>query len=196
MILFKNRLKRAFAFLLITCVFACERDNLLRVVGVKDGDTIVVLTPDHQTITVRLAEVDCPEKSQAFGQAAKQFTSDFCYGKNVKLEGNQQDRYGRTVAKVILEDGRVLNTELVKNGYAWQYKQYSKNNPLLASYQQLARQQHLGLWQDANPTPPWEFRQHKREGTNTSKKDDYPQKRKYKKHKSRKDNFPALDYYG
>ncbi|WDF56661.1 thermonuclease family protein [Mucilaginibacter sp. KACC 22063] len=189
-----NRFKKAFTFLLIALVFACQRDNLLRVVGVKDGDTIVVLTPDHQNITVRLAEVDCPEKSQAFGQAAKQFTSDLCFGKSVKLDGSEHDRYGRTVAKVILEDGRILNYELVKNGYAWQYKHYS-NNPALAVYEQQAREQHLGLWQDPNPTPPWEFRQQKRQGTsNGSKEEYYPKKRKYKKHKSRKDNFPAFEY--
>jgi hypothetical protein len=56
-------------FLLLACN---KNETLYKVVGIKDGDTMVCcLSPDNQSITVRLAEVDCPEKSQAFGQAAK-----------------------------------------------------------------------------------------------------------------------------
>lgn len=171
--------KRFFVFLLISFVYACQPEDKPRVVGVKDGDTIVILTPDHQNITVRLAEVDCPEKSQAYGQAAKQFTSNLCFGKSVRLEGNEHDRYGRTIAKVILDDGRIVNYELVKNGYAWHYTQYS-NNALLDQYQQQARESRLGLWQDANPTPPWEYRKHSRE----HRQNNNPYHRKHKRRKT------------
>ncbi|MDN5284140.1 MAG: thermonuclease family protein [Mucilaginibacter sp.] len=131
--------------------------NVYKVVKIKDGDTIGLLSADKHTLTVRLAEIDCPEKSQAFGQAAKKFTSDICFGKDVTLIGNTQDRYGRTVAMVILTDGTNGNYQLVKNGFAWQYKKYSQSAEL-ASLEQQARANKLGLWQDANPTPPWEFR--------------------------------------
>lgn len=151
----------AFVILLVGGCKQTEPD-LLKVVKIKDGDTIVVLTKDNQMITVRLAEVDCPEKNQAFGQKAKQYTADLCFGKGVKLQGTEHDRYGRTIALVILANGTNVNYELVKNGYAWQYSQYSKNNPVLAGYQQQAQQQRLGLWQDTNPTPPWEFRKGER----------------------------------
>ena len=153
-------LKKSFIFCLfiLTFIIACNKtETLYKVIKIKDGDTVELLSPDHQNITVRLAEIDCPEKSQAFGQAAKQFTSELCFGKMVKLFGNQHDRYGRTVAQIVLENGTNVNYEIVKNGYAWQYLAYSHNMEL-AGLEQHARENKLGLWQDANPTPPWNFR--------------------------------------
>lgn len=148
----------------------CRQDpSLYKVVGVKDGDTMVLLSPDHQNITVRLAEVDCPEKSQAYGQAAKQFTSDLCFGKEVTLKIVNKDRYGRTVGKVYLPDGTSVNNTIVKEGYAWQYRAYSKDMEL-AMLEQQARQNRLGLWQDPNPTPPWDFRKAGRKPSATSAK--------------------------
>jgi endonuclease YncB( thermonuclease family) len=147
--------------LILLLLTACNREDELKVVKVKDGDTIVVLTPDHQSITVRLAEIDCPEKSQPYGKAAKEFTADLCFGKSVKLQVRDRDRYGRTVAMVLLNDGTNVNYELVKNGYAWQYKYYSKDEKL-AELELQARKQHLGLWQEPNPEPPWEYRREKR----------------------------------
>ncbi|MEO3408383.1 thermonuclease family protein [Mucilaginibacter sp. CAU 1740] len=160
--------------------------DVYKVVKVKDGDTLGLLSADNQEVTVRLAEIDCPEKSQAFGQAAKKFTSDICYGKEVKLIGNVRDRYGRTVAQVVLTDGTNVNYQLVKNGYAWQYKAYSKSAEL-ASLEEQARQNHLGLWQDANPTPPWEYRREKKQP-----KADSLQTPKPKKHYHRRK--PKLEY--
>ena len=106
-------------------------------------------------------EIDCPEKKQAFGQKAKQFTSDFCFGKYVEIVGHKKDRYGRTIAFVIDENGRNLNEELVKNGFAWQYVKYSKSERLFMLEQE-ARKNKLGLWIDENPIAPWEFRKLKR----------------------------------
>lgn len=179
-------LKKSFLLCLFVFVLAigCNKnETLYKVVGVKDGDTMVLLSSDNQSITVRLAEVDCPEKSQAFGQAAKQFTSDLCFGKMVKLVGNQHDRYGRTVGEVVLENGTSVNHELVKQGYAWQYRAYSKSMEL-AMLEQRARQNRLGLWQDANPTPPWNFR--KEEKTQRVEKKVKKARKPYKKRKSRK----------
>jgi len=179
-----NFYKRLILCLFLGILIGCTQTepDLLKVVKIKDGDTIVVLTKDNQMVTVRLAEIDCPEKSQAYGQAAKQFTANLCFGKGVKLQGNEHDRYGRTIALVILGDGTNLNYELVKNGYAWQYSQYSKNNATLAEYQQQAQMQKLGLWQDANPTPPWEFRRDKLEQPSHA-----PYKRKSRKRRSAPD---------
>ncbi|GGH02336.1 thermonuclease family protein [Mucilaginibacter phyllosphaerae] len=179
-------LKKSFLFYLILLAssIGCNRsETLYKVVGVKDGDTLVLLSPDNQSITVRLAEVDAPEKSQAFGQAAKQFTSNLCFGKKVKLTGNQHDRYGRTVGEVELENGTIVNHELVKQGYAWQYRAYSKSMEL-AMLEQHARQSRLGLWQEANPTPPWNFR--KEAKTNRVEKKALKPKRHYKKRRVRK----------
>jgi micrococcal nuclease len=153
-------LKKSLLFILfiLALTTACnKKEDLYKVVKVKDGDTLELLSYDHQNIAVRLSEIDCPEKNQAFGQAAKQFTSDLCFGKMVRLVANSKDRYGRTVGQVSLEDDTNINYEIVKQGYAWQYRAYSKNMEL-AGLEEQARESKLGLWQDANPTPPWNFR--------------------------------------
>ncbi|NVM62399.1 endonuclease YncB(thermonuclease family) [Mucilaginibacter sp. SG538B] len=183
----------ALLVLVLLIIAGCNPNNtkqsdagVYKVVKIKDGDTLDLLTGDNQQVTVRLAEIDCPEKSQAFGQAAKKFTSDLCFGKEVKLIGNEHDRYGRTVAQVVLIDGTNINYALVKNGYAWQYKAYSKNTELAALEQQ-AREDKLGLWQDANPTPPWDFRREKKQPKTDSLQTPKPKKH-YRKRK------PRLEY--
>ena len=89
-----------------------------RVVGVTDGDTITVLH-NGRGEKIRLYGIDCPEKRQAFGSKAKQFTSQLAFGKDVTIVGHGKDKYGRTLGDVILPDGKNLNEELVYNGFAW-----------------------------------------------------------------------------
>ncbi|WP_439881847.1 thermonuclease family protein [Pontibacter sp. MBLB2868] len=137
-----------------------------KVVGVKDGDTIVLLR-NGEEVTVRLYGVDTPEKAQAFGQKAKQYTSDLVFGKQVRLIVHNKDRYGRTVGTIILPDGRSLNEELVKNGFAWHYKAYSTDKNL-ANAEADARRFKRGLWQDPNPIAPWDYRKDKRSGSSTT----------------------------
>lgn len=135
-----------------------------KVVGVTDGDTITVISPggrSYKRTRIRLWGVDCPEKSQAFGQRAKQFTSDLVYGKEVSLDERDVDRYGRTVA-VVRVDGKVLNEELVKAGYAWWYERYAPGEARLRDLQAEARSARRGLWVDANAEPPWDYRREKR----------------------------------
>ena len=130
-----------------------------KVVGVKDGDTIVLLV-NGEEVTVRLHGVDTPEKNQAYGQRAKQYTSDLVFGKQVRLIVDSKDRYGRTVGTIILPDGRSLNEELVRNGMAWHYKAYSKDVNL-ANAEADARRFKRGLWGDPNPVAPWDFRKNR-----------------------------------
>lgn len=68
------------------------------------------------------------------------------------------DRYGRTVADVMLLDGRSLNKEMVAHGYAWWYKQYSPKDVELAQLERQAKDAGLGLWSQPDPIPPWEWR--------------------------------------
>jgi micrococcal nuclease len=128
-----------------------------RVIGLKDGDTFELLI-DNSTQVVRLAHIDCPEKKQPFGQKAKQFVSDMCFGKYVTLiHNNKFDRNKRLIAEVILQDGTNLNKELVKNGLAWHFKKYSKDNSY-ADLENEARASKVGLWADNNPIAPWTWR--------------------------------------
>jgi micrococcal nuclease len=129
-----------------------------KVVGVSDGDTITVMHHGKEE-KIRLYGVDCPEKRQDFGQKAKQFTASMVYGKEVNVEPIDTDRYGRTVG-IIRTDGKCLNEELLKNGFAWLYSRYC-HKPLCNTwykYQEQARQKKIGLWSMANPVPPWGFR--------------------------------------
>lgn len=131
-----------------------------KVIGIKDGDTFEVLY-EGQPERVRLAEIDCPEKSQPFGNNAKQFASDLCFGQNVTVSSDgKRDRYGRIVGTVITEGGGNVNEALVKAGLAWHYKAYSES-AALSEMELQARSRKIGLWADENPTPPWEWRKKK-----------------------------------
>src|SRR5207245_7663620 len=100
-----------------------------RVVGITDGDTIKVMH-NGRAEKIRLHGIDCPEKGQPFGTKAKEFTSAMVFGKTVTVRVTDTDRYGRTVADVILPDGRVLNRELVAAGLALWYQRYSHDKSL------------------------------------------------------------------
>jgi micrococcal nuclease len=123
---------------------------------VSDGDTIDVLR-EGRAVRVRLEGIDTPERGQPFGTRAKQFTSDLVFGKTVAVQVKGTDQYGRILGEVILPDGRSLNRELVRNGYAWWYRRYS-DDPVLQQLEEEARRERRGLWRDQNPIPPWEFR--------------------------------------
>lgn len=127
-----------------------------RVVGVSDGDTITVLVGGHKQIKVRLAEIDAPEKSQAFGQRTKQSLSDMVFGKTVRVEQRDVDRYGRVVGRVFI-GGTDVNAEQVRQGMAWVYRQYLRDTALL-TVEKEAREARRGLWSDPHPVPPWEYR--------------------------------------
>jgi endonuclease YncB( thermonuclease family) len=129
------------------------------VVGVSDGDTISVMHHGKGE-KVRLYGIDCPEKSQAFGKRAKQFTSDMVFGKTVEVKPVTTDRYGRTIAWVYV-NGSSLNEDLLTAGLAWHYKRYSSESHL-AELEIGARRQKVGLWSDPHAVPPWDFRRHKR----------------------------------
>ncbi|WP_116788802.1 thermonuclease family protein [Flavobacterium psychrotrophum] len=79
----------------------------------------------------------------------------------VTVTSTGRDRYGRVVGTITTQDGTNVNEELVKAGFAWHYKQYS-NNEQIGVFENRAREQHLGLWADKNPTAPWEYRRNRR----------------------------------
>jgi endonuclease YncB( thermonuclease family) len=128
-----------------------------KVVGVTDGDTVAVMR-DGAAVKVRLHGVDAPESKQAFGARAKQACSSLCFGQEVNVEIRDVDRYGRLVGAVYLPDGTYLNQALVAQGMAWWYERYTPGDRVLASAQEAAKQNRVGLWSEADPMPPWEFR--------------------------------------
>ncbi len=134
-----------------------------RVVGVADGDTITVLDADKKQYKLRLAYIDSPEKAMPFGQDAKSNLSDLVYKQDVIAYIDDVDRYGRGVARITKAE-QDINLAQVNAGYAWHYTTYAKKTQSRSSFQQYeqaqeqAQSQRSGLWQDANPTPPWNWR--------------------------------------
>lgn len=127
-----------------------------RVIGVMDGDTILVLTAGYSQVKVRLAEIDAPESGMPYGAASKKALSWLCYKKPVRVEVTDIDRYKRSVGKVHCA-GVNANRVQVETGMAWVYRRYAKDASLFA-LEDMAKSNKRGLWADANPTPPWEWR--------------------------------------
>jgi endonuclease YncB( thermonuclease family) len=132
-----------------------------------DGDTVKVLTAEKQLLRVRVAWIDAPESSQAFGQRAKQAMSALVFGKDVELRFHTVDRYGRLVCMVFV-DGRDVGLELIKEGFAWAYSKdlfeaSVETQQRYSAAEAVARVGRIGLWADANPQPPWEYRQLEKE---------------------------------
>ena len=149
--------------LALCLVFQVQADALLgKVINVADGDTITLLDDTNTQHKIRLAGIDAPEKRQAFGNVSKQSLADMVAGQSVAVEWVKVDRYGRKVGKVLLA-GLDCNLVQVKRGLAWHYKQYQREQSPAdqQSYEAAeveASVAKLGLWRDADPMPPWEFR--------------------------------------
>lgn len=139
----------------------------VKVVGVVDGDTLSVIT-DVTVIKVRLKGIDAPESHQDFGTQAKKALSDKVFGKKVVLVGDEKDRYGRLLADVYA-DGRWINWELVKEGWAWHYLAYSNDEKLTAA-EMVARSNRTGVWSHPEPVSPWDFRSREAEARKEAQK--------------------------
>lgn len=147
-----------------------------KVVGVSDGDTFTLLTADKEQVKVRLSEIDAPESAQPYGTRSKQALSDLIFSKEVLVQKDDIDRYGRLVGQVFVDDIHV-NRRMVQEGMAWVYRQYLKDQTLLQD-EQTARQAKKGLWSlpSTEQVPPWEWRRGNRWGSTKGETDSNVQK--------------------
>lgn len=132
------------------------------VVGVHDGDTVTVLDATRRQHKIRLAGIDAPELSQAFGRVSRKHLADQVAGRTVVIEWAKRDKYQRLVGKVLL-DGRDINITQIEAGLAWHYKKYAseqtpEDRQRYARAEEEARARRRGLWQDSHVVPPWDFR--------------------------------------
>lgn len=150
----------AVSIVLVQCQPGTENSG--RVVKVKDGDSLVLLEAGNRETEIRLAHVDAPERGQPYNRVAREFLESLVAGNTVTYRVYEpEDRYGRVVAEVFVNDTLLVNKEMVRNGYAWHFRRYSDDR----SYGRLekqARQAGLGLWQEPDPVAPWEYRAEKR----------------------------------
>jgi endonuclease YncB( thermonuclease family) len=143
----------------------------LRVVGIADGDTIIITNTANQPLRIRLQGIDAPEAGQSFSNEAQQLLEKLVTGKTVSLEFDphgKPDAEGRIVAKVYLE-GRDIGLEQIKAGLAWYCKDYNKELSESDRYtypeaEKEARNAKRGLWRESAPRPPWKYRKSKDEG--------------------------------
>ena len=112
---------KVFAVLAANAIYAAAAAETLtgKVVGIADGDTVTVLVDGHKQVKVRLHGVDCPERGQPFGNRAKQFTSELCFGNSVTVRVSDTDKYGRAIGEVTTANGTNVNVALVENGLGW-----------------------------------------------------------------------------
>lgn len=132
------------------------------VAHVVDGDTLDVVV-QRQTLRVRLAAVDAPERGQYDYQGAKN-TLQATLGLPVVLTTVGPKSHGRLVALVFVL-GMDVGLAQAANGHAWLDPRYAPHNLTPVQYQHYreavasARKNQLGLWAIESPMPPWEFRQ-------------------------------------
>ena len=134
------------------------------VTKVSDGDTLTVKSK-NKTIIVRLSRIDAPEIShygkpaQPFGKEAGDYLREVVKGENVVVYIDDVDKYGRTVGTVMMGNENI-NALMVEEGLAWVYDDYAQDvqGAGLNELESVAREKKKGLWIDANPIYPAEFR--------------------------------------
>ena len=97
-----------------------------RIVGISDGDTVTLLDANKRQHKIRLTGIDAPEKKMPFGQRSKEHLSDLVFSKDVQVETEKLDRYGRTLGKIVF-DRKDINLAMINAGLAWHYKKYQND---------------------------------------------------------------------
>lgn len=147
---------RALTALCCCLAFGAQAETFTaRVIAVMDGDTVMVLR-NGQKMKVRLANIDAPEKAQAFGKQSRESLLEMVGKKQVQIDSQAVDQYGRTVG-LISVDGHSVNQEQVRRGMAWEYSHYHSDRTYIM-LQSEAQQSRRGLWSQNSPQPPWDWR--------------------------------------
>jgi micrococcal nuclease len=160
----------AIVFLLVFSVPSCAtpRTEEGRVTRVADGDTLTLVTRTGTKLKVRLYGIDAPEirhemlPGQPYGKEAKAALTALVLGRRVTVEIVDIDTHRRMVG-IVRRSGSDINLAMVRSGYAWAYRRYL-SAPYASEYiaaEKEARGNSLGLWKQANPDPPWEFKRRK-----------------------------------
>ena len=155
-------MKKILPVLLLICFPLTAHAWIAKVVSVTDGDTIKVYNVDKGQVKIRMYGIDTPEKAQPYGKAAGKHLAFLIAGATVEIETVTKDRYGRTVG-IVTDNEANINQEMVRSGYAWVYQRYC-DKPFCDFWLALekeAKAGKIGLWQEPNPVPPWEWRRRK-----------------------------------
>jgi endonuclease YncB( thermonuclease family) len=128
--------------------------------SIYDGDTLRVNLNGVET-RIRLCGIDAPERDQPLGIAARDHLRSLInQGKgSIVVVPVERDRYGRTVAELYVQprsglgyqagEEIAVNAQMVADGYAYHYAQYSGDCPnggLLAAIESQAQTARRGAW--------------------------------------------------
>lgn len=133
---------------------------------VSDGDTVVVSPVSGEPfLKCRLYGIDTPEKGQIFGDEATATLKKLVLAQVVDIQTTGDKTHNREVCLITL-NGKDINLEMVKSGYAWAYRKFLKKKykKIYVDAETDAKNKRIGLWRDGNPIPPWEYRAAKRNG--------------------------------
>ena len=128
-----------------------------QVSSITDGDTLRINNTTGGPDIIRLYGIDAPEKDQPYGLEASKALHSKVADAKVRIVVQDTDDYGRQVGTVYLDD-RNINLEMVAQGHAWWYEFFDPDNGELRQAHIKARESHLGLWRDANPVEPYDWR--------------------------------------
>lgn len=121
---------------------------------VVDGDSIEIML-DGRRFDLRYIGIDAPEIGMPYSNESAELNQQMVEGQIVELERDvsDTDKYGRLLRYVYLLDGTMVNSELVRLGYALAlaYPPDTKYQEAINSFEEEAKEKGLGLW--APPTP-------------------------------------------
>jgi endonuclease YncB( thermonuclease family) len=138
---------------------------------VQDGDSFLMRADDGRRVRVRVNGIDAPEKHQPWADASRRHLGELLRGRRIRLEPVKQDVFDRTVARVVVVDAdppeRDAGLAQVEAGLAWHFKRYRSDQTdegfaRYARAERDAQARGLGLWRDATPEAPWDFRARQR----------------------------------
>ncbi|HEX4969333.1 MAG TPA: thermonuclease family protein [Nitrospiraceae bacterium] len=153
----KHQIMAGLVFALVaTCPILSWADFAARVITVHEGDRLTI-HHDGRKETIYLKDIDCPDLKQPYGKQAKLVTAAFIGNRDVVVRGLKRDKQGRVSAEVLLDDGRNVGHELLKEGLAW-WRRSASSDASLEVVEELARASGKGLWADSNPVPPWKWK--------------------------------------
>jgi endonuclease YncB( thermonuclease family) len=112
---------------------------------------------EKRQVKVRLASIDAPELGQPYGRASREALLALCAGKAADVADQGNDRYGRTIGRVTC-DKHDTSAAQVRAGMAWVFNRYVRPADPLYELQDEAKSERRGLWSDAYPIAPWEWR--------------------------------------
>lgn len=132
-----------------------------KVTAVLEGDVIEITGPEGPVL-IRLEGIDCPEAGQEYAKIAKRFTSQSALREAVRVDETGREDAGPhgvlRIARVTLSKGRGLAEELVRSGMAWWDRIRYPDHASLADLEKQARERFAGIWGEAEPMAPWDFR--------------------------------------